>query len=280
MNESKTIKSYRNKESRLNGLYSITPKKYTNTEYNTSSNTNNNIYSYIRHKKINLRNISTKIYPSNTISNTNNNSNLYNSLLKTVAKEKDLPFSYKKYKTLFKKKNNNYTSRNYKSEKLSLKFLNDFFKPESNELTFNNNFRKKMHKISRKNNFSSNFTPTVKTTNNNLDLICSFPKLFNIPHNKMNSRDISVNTSRFFFTNVNNLKYFENVRKLTLTRKNPNSNFNISDNLRKTKPIFIEKLYTFDILKNVRFQIGNREREKFKHFFNSFYKARNLKFNS
>ena len=50
-------------------------------------------------------------------------------------------------------------------------------------------------------------------------------------------------------------------------------------NDEKIKPIFIEKVYTFDILKNLRFNFKNIiEKGKHKAFINSFYITRNLKF--
>ena len=49
----------------------------------------------------------------------------------------------------------------------------------------------------------------------------------------------------------------------------------------KIEPIFIEKVYTINILKNLRFNFQNIvEKGKHKNFINSFYIARNLKFNN
>ena len=82
------------------------------------------------------------------------------------------------------------------------------------------------------------------------------------------------------------LKYDENVKNLTLFKRNNNVNEN--DNFSNSKfnkeniePIFIEKVYSLNILKNLRFNFKTLvEKGKNKNFINSFYITRNLKFNN
>ena len=107
-----------------------------------------------------------------------------------------------------------------------------------------------------------------------------------MPYNKISSPDKHLNTSRFFFKNLKELKYDENVKNFTLVRKNNNSHEN--DNLSKSKfnnesnePIFIEKEYSLNVLKHLRFNFKNLvEKGKHKNFINSFYITKNLKFNN
>lgn len=290
MNSPNTIKSYRNRTNKLNKIFSLLPKQYLNTEANISPYKERQIYSYRDYKpnKVKYRNIlNTEVFPihnnSNSLSNydKSNFSNFSNNyLLKTLNiknKLKYLSLSCKKFK---KFKNN--LSKNNKSEKISLKIINDYFKPEI-ERNINDKNTRINYKVLKKTNFSTQANKTNSTINN---LSYYFPNLFNVPYNKISSPNKKLNTSRFFFKNLKELKYDENVKNLSLIKKN--NIMNDVDNLSKSKinnekigPIFIEKVYTINILKNLRFNFQNLvEKGKHKNFINSFYITRNLKFNN
>ena len=291
MNCSKTIKSYRNRINKLNKIFSLLPKQYINTEANISPYKERQIYSYRDYKpnKVKYKNIlNTEVFPMHNNSNSLSNfykgdfSNFYNNyILKTLNiknKLKHLSLSCKKSKKFI----NNLSKYNNKSEKISIKIINDCFKPET-ERSFSNRNAKINQKISKKINFSTQVNKTNSTINN---LSYYFPKLFNVPFNKISSPCKNLNTSRFFFKNLKELKYDENVKNLSLIKKN--NIISNDDNLSKSKisnerfgPIFTEKVYTINILKNLRFNFQNLvEKGKHKNFINSFYITRNLKFNN
>jgi len=291
MNCSKTIKSYRNKINKLNKIYSLIPKQNFNTDTNISPYKERQIYSYKDYKpnKIKYKNIlNSEVLPINNNSNSLSNfdkgdfSNFSNNyILKTLSiknKLKHLSLSCKKNKKFI-----NYLSKyNNKSEKISLKIINDCFKPETDRNTSSRNTRIN-NKLFKKTNFSTQANKTNSTINN---LSYYFPNLFNAPYNKISSPYKKLNTSRFFFKNLKELKYDENVKNLSLIKKN--NMMNKAENLSKSKinkekigPIFIEKVYTINILKNLRFNFQNLvEKGKHKNFINSFYITRNLKFNN
>lgn len=290
MNESKIIQKYRNRISQLNGIYQIEPPKFIITETNISSLKNSKILSHRNYnsKKVNVQNLIPDTFPINDISlspqKRNNISNSY--LFKTLNNEK-LSSSCKKYKRIYKFNKNNSSKVNNNSEKIGLKYINDYFKPEEAEKVFKNasntfknkTFRKRYHKFTIQENNKKN------TANSNLCYY--FPNLFNVPYNKISSPDKNLNLSKFFTKNLKDLKYNENIKNLSLIRKNNTRNksiFNSSEskfNKEKYEPIFIEKVYTFDILKNLRFNFKNTvEKGKHKNFINSFYITRNIKFNN
>ena len=276
MNCSKTIKSYRNKINKLNKIFSLLPKQYLNTETNISPYRERQIYSYRDYKpnKEKYKNIlNTEVFPiynnSNLLStfNKDNFSNFSNNyILKTLNEKnklKHLSLSCKKSKKFI----NNLSKFNNKSEKISLKIINDYFKPET-ESSLNNKNNRLNQKILKKSNLSTQDNK-INSTNNNLSYY--FPNLFNVSYNKISSPYKKLITSRFFFKNLKELKYDENVKNLSLVKKN---NIMNNDNLSKSKisnenigPIFIEKVYTFNILKNLRFNFQNLvEKGKHKNF--------------
>ena len=139
MNCSKTIKSYRNKINKLNKIFSLIPKQYLNTETNITPYKERQIYSYRDYKpnKVKYKNIlNTEVFPIHSNSNSlsifdkNDFSNFSNNyILKTLNiknKLKNLSLSCKKSRKFI----NNLSKYNNKSEKISLKIINDCFKPE------------------------------------------------------------------------------------------------------------------------------------------------------
>ena len=291
MNYSKTIKSYRNKINKFNKIFSSLPKQYLCTEANIFPYKERKIYSYRNYQpnKVKYKNIlNTEVFPKNNISNSLSNfekgdfSNFSNNyILKTLNvknKLKNLSLSCKKSKKFL----NNLSGCNNESEKISLKIINDCFKPET-ERNLNNKNVRINPKLLKKSYFSTQANKTNSTINN---LSYYFPNLFNVPYNKISSPYKKLNTSRFFFKNLKELKYDENVKNLSLIKKS--NIMSKVDNISKNKinnerigPIFIEKVYTINILKNLRFNFQNIvEKGKHKNFINSFYITRNLKFNN
>ena len=259
MNDSKTIQYNRNIMNKLNLIYSLIPKRIVNTDSNIPSIKERKTYSYRDFKPIKIKttnNINNILSINNSSLTSFNKSNISdNYFFKTLKKEgKKLYFSCKKYKKYQDSPKQN------KSEKIPLKILNEFFKPDIKKIKNKNKKFEIMHKkIFRKQNCSMQ-TNKINTSNNNLSYY--FPNLFNVPYNKISSPDKHLNTSRFFFKNLKELKYDENVKNFTLVRKNNNSHEN--DNLSKSKfnnesnePIFIEKEYSLNVLKHLRFNFKN-----------------------
>ncbi len=282
MNDSKTIQYNRNK---LNTIYSLLPKRLLKTDSNIPSLKQRKIDSYRDFKPIKIKTtntISTDIFSSNNISLSNFDKSyiLYNKLFKTLKQEKKLSLTCKKIKKITSPQKD--SPKQNKSEKISLKIINDFFKPEISKI-YKNKKNILKHKINRKQNLS---TKVNKTNSSNNNLCYYFPNLFNVPYNKITSPEKNLNTSRYFFKNLKELKYDENVKNLTLFKRNNNVNEN--DNFSNSKfnkeniePIFTEKVYSFNILKNLRFNFKTLvEKGKNKNFINSFYITRNLKFNN
>ena len=290
MNESKIVHIYRNKIKRLNEIFSIIPPKFVNTETNISSMKNREIHSYRDYKskkqnipKLNLEALQFKDF---NLSHFNRKNISKNILFQTINNDKKLSLSCKKYKKVYRfNKNNNTSSKhNNNSEKISLKIINDFFKPEETERILKNASKTiSRHTHDRKRNNTIQVENKINSKNNNLSYY--FPNLFNVTYNKTPEKNL--NLSKFFSKNLKDLKYYEILKNLTLIRKNNTQNKNILNsseskiNRERNEPIFIEKVYTFDILKNLRFNFKNMvEKGKHKNFINSFYITRNLKFNN
>ena len=282
MNDSKTIQNNRNIMNKLNLIYSLIPKRILNTDSNIPSIKERKMHSYRDFKPIKIKttnNINNVLSINNSSLSCFNKSDISNNyFFKTLKKEgKTLSFSCKKYKKYPDSPKQN------KSEKISLKILNEFFKPEYIKKIKNKKDEMMHNKIYRKQNNSTQ-SNKINSSNNNLSYY--FPNLFNVPYNKIASPDKNLKTSRFFFKNLKELKYDENVKNLTLFRKSNNSNE--SDNLSKSKfnnennePIFIEKEYSLNVLRHLRFNFKSLvEKGKHKNFINSFYITKNLKFNN
>ena len=290
MNESQTIKSYRNRVTKLKEIDPFIPKRLLNTESNIYTIRDNKIHTYrdFKPKKIIIRNINNnmiKTYNNNSISLFNKNNNNNECLIKKPNNEKILSLSCKKCKNFLYIDNNKLNSSRYnnKSEKISLKIINNYFNPEKKEkersLISRQSIRKQKQKINGIKNDSIQVNKANPANNN---LCYYFPNLYNVPYNKIISPEQNLDISKYFFKNLKDLNYDENLKNLSLMKKNKNVNFSESKCYNeKKKPIFIEKVYAFDILKNIRFNFKSvLEKGKHKNFINSFYITRNLQFNN
>ena len=283
MNDSKTIQYNRNIINKLNLIYSLIPKRVLNTDSNIPSIKERKMYSYRDFPPIKIKttkNINNILSINNSsLSSFNESDTSNNYFFKALRKQgKKLSFSCKKYKKYPDSPKQN------KSGKISLKILNEFFKPKYIKKIKNKNKKAEIinNKIYRK-QYCSTQSNKINSSNNNLCYY--FPNLFNVPYNKIASPDKHLNTSRFFFKNLKELKYDENVKNFTLFRKSNNSNENDNSkskfNNENNEPIFIEKEYSFNVLRHLRFNFKNLvEKGKHKNFVNSFYITKNLKFNN
>ena len=256
----------------FNKNFSTKPKRYYNTNYNFSFFNSNQTHSYrnFRSKRINISNDNEIMTPKNH----------ENNLFKTYSKTNRFFLTHKKLKKVMKPKNNDSSQNSKNTKNIAIKIINDYFKPKTE------NIIKKKHESIRHNskkkmNYSNEYNKTTSTYNN---LSYYFPNLFNLNNNKILSPDKHLNKSKFLFKNINEYNFNEEIKNLSLINKNDKnfSSFKIKNNDSKTiEPLFIEKIYTFDILKNVRFKFENSvEKSKFRNYINSFNKAINLKFNN
>lgn len=256
----------------LNKNFSIKPKRYYNTNYNLSSSNNKQAYSYrnFRPKRINIS-------KDNEIITSNDDQS---SLFKTYSTSNRFFLTYKKLKKSIKPNNNDITQNCRNTKNIAIKIINDYFKPKTERGTkkkkeiVRNNFRRKM-------NYSNVYN---KTTSSNNNLSYYFPNLFNLNNNKILSPEKHLNKSKFLFKNLNDFNFNEEIKNLSLINKSE-KNFcssKIKNNDSEIRePLFIEKIYAFDILKNVRFKFKNSiEKSKYRDYINSFNKAINLKFNN
>jgi hypothetical protein len=281
-----SIHSYRNRINKLNIIYSIIPKQYINTDDNKSleKSGDKQLYSHRYYKPkiktIQYQNINVAKTPTNNSITHTNRSDTHNNnyFMRTYEFNHKYSLSNKKSKNIFKLKENNTSKLNNKSEKISLKLIvNEFCKPDE-KIRIKNKVNMMRSSIIRKKNYSTQYT---KTTSSNNNLSYYYPKLFNVPYNRLLPPDNNINTSTFFFKNLKALNYDEEIKSFTVKKNNNNKKKidKIIDN--KKKPIFIEKIYNFDILKNLRFTFKNPiEKGKLKNFINDFYITKNLEFNN
>ena len=292
MNDNKEVESFRNKsiDSKIN--YSTHPKTYyNNTDNNNSTFETQNLHSIItsrdfKPRRLKIRNYNFDTTPRyNSVTEYNKSFVPNNYLLKTIKPENRFFSSYEKNKKKFLKlKNNSTLKSNNKSESVSLKILNDFFKPErERDLIYNRYIFKP--RILNKKNYSNDFKKTTSTNNN---LSYYFPNLFNFSYSKIISPDKNLDKSTFLFKNLKELNFDEEITDVSSIKNNFFNKFNngfflseINNSSIKNKPIFIEREFTYDILKNLRFKFkGPFEKGKFKNYVNSFNKTTNLKFNN
>jgi hypothetical protein len=256
----------------FNKDFSTKPKRYYATNYNLSSFNCNQTHSdrNFRPKRIDI----SKDGEVNTPNKHQNN------LFKTYSSSNRFFLTHKKLKK-FMKPNKNDLSQTCKNKKnISIKIINDYFKPKTERIfkkkheSIRNNFRRKMN--------NSNDYNKTNSSNNNLSYY--FPNLFNVNNNKIFSPEKYFNKSKFLFKNLNEYNFNEEIKNLSLINKNDKNYFSskIKNNDSEIKePLFIEKIYTFDILKNVRFKFKDSiEKSKYRTYINSFSKAINLKFNN
>ena len=120
-----------------------------------------------------------------------------------------------------------------------------------------------------------------------------FPNLFNVPNNRIMSQT-RIDPSKYLIAPIPTKSFDEEVKSLKVSQlNNQNDNDYVKGNSlyssiitnnkdnekQQNNPVFIEKSYSFDILKNLRFGFKNSvEKGKFRNFINSFCTSRNLKF--
>lgn len=286
MNESQTINSYRNSVNKLNKNVSFIPKRILNTESNIYTIRDNKTHTFrdFKPKKIIIRNSNNNMVSTynNSMSHFNKNKIYNDYLLKKINNEKTLSLSCKKYKNFTYKDNNKNNSSRYnnKPKKIKLNIITNYFNPEETDRTLYSIQTIKKHKP-KNNRINNNSTQVNKINPTNNDLCYYFPNLYNVPYNKIVAPDQNLNISKYFFKNLKDLNYNENLKNLSLIKKNKKVCLSESKCNNEKKPIFIEKVYTFDILKNLRFNFKNViEKGKHKNFINSFYITRYLEFNN
>ena len=290
MEKTLTINSYLKKRN-IRQIPSI-PKLTINPYYKFTISHNkicpNSSYNKMENKIINTE-LSTKFNDYNLL-NTKTFDTPKKYLFKTIWTDTSSSLNRNNRKALFLKTcNAKVTKRTNKSQKVSMKILNDFFKPS---ITKNNKSfftPKKQKRISKNFNFSSE---NKKEMSPNNYLYYYFPNLFNVPNNRIVGPQ-NLNSSKFFVAPLPPLSFKEEVKNLQVfpvfkrnkeNTKTPCISI-ISDykenkeNKEQKNPVFIEKLYKIDVLKNLRFGFKNSvEKSKYCNLIKSFYTAKNLKF--
>ena len=234
------------------------------------------------------KNFFDKIYNSKTYRNDdffsinkNNNKNKYISVKNFITARKYYP-SYLKNRILNEIKNNN-SNMTSGTETIDLKNLNrnlGKYKIKKKIKIGNKNanlYQKRYMSTERNNELSS--------TDKNLSYY--YPNLFNISHNKIKNINSLMknefNISHFLFKRINDSNYNKEIRQFQVTIK-PKSETKNNDNSNGKKKeenkLFTEKVYNFDILKNIRLNFKNSiERAKYKDFIRTFNTTRNIEIN-
>ena len=263
--------------------FSTNPHTYYSTDFNIirlEKKHSHSLHSFLNSEtKISKKNNYEKIQNNNISKTLYNKSLSQNSnMFKTVRTENKFFLSYKKF---LKSINNKISKHKKKPKKITLKILNDFFKPEKEKVLINKQEEKIIKsKVLIKKNYNNEYKK-INSTNNNLNYY--FPKLFNVPNNKILSPDKNLDKSNFLFKNLKELNYEKEIRNLNLIKNNRLFMSEIKNNHIKNRndPIFIERVFTYDILKNLRFKFKSPiEKGKFQKYINSFNTTINLKFNN
>ena len=291
MDEYLTINSYLNKENYKNNpsLPKLTINSFANiSEYNNKIYSNHN-YSKSENKLINTETPSK--YNNYLLLNKKSLESPNKTLFKTIFFKKNSSMNNSiKEKLLLRNNKSILFRKTNKSQKITMKLMNDFFKPEMAKSYKSILTPKKMLNTNKYFNFSSE-GKKEKFPNNYLYFY--FPNLFNVPNNRIMSQT-RIDPSKYLIAPIPTKSFDEEVKSLKISRlKNQNVNDSTKGNSsyssiitnskgnkrQKNNPVFIEKSYSFDILKNLRFGFKNSvEQGKFRNFINSFYTSRNLKF--
>ena len=277
-----TINSYLRKNN--NNHRPSIPKLTINSCYNITTY-NNKIYPNHNYSKTENKLINTEIPPKfNNYMLLNKNylkSPNYN-LFKTISYEKNSSFKRANKPNIYSRNNKSKLSRRTnKSQKVSLKLMNDFFKPEITQSYKSILTPSKIQKSKINFNFSGEAKKEMFPNNY---LYYYYPNLFNVPNNRIMSPH-KINPSKFLIAPLPTTSFNEEVKSLKVTQiKNQNESYNNSigkslyssiitskDNEKQNNPVFLEKLYSIDVLKNLRFGFKNSiERGKYKNFIKSF----------
>lgn len=287
MDKTLTINSYM-KKNNIKLIPSI-PKLKISPYYNITTY-NNKIYPNRYYNKMESKITNTESFPkfnNYKLLNTYTSESSKKYIFKTIWTDGNSSLKNNDNKAIFLKTNKFKTKGNInKSQKVSMKILNDFFKPEtlqSNKSIFT---PKKIKRPNKTINFSCENKKEIPSNNY---LYYYFPNLFNVPNNRVIGPQ-KLNSSKFFVSplpslefkeEVNNLKVYPFINRNFENVKTMSSS--IISNNKETKstkhPLFIEKLYNIDVLKNLRFGFKNSvEKGKYNNLIKSFYTAKNLKF--
>ena len=180
-----------------------------------------------------------------------------------------------------------YPRRTDLSPKIPTKILNDFFNYELSKSSKSILTPKTTPRFTKAYNYSTENKREISKYNY---LYYFFPKLFNVPNNRIEGIS-KLNASKYFISPLSTPRFKEEVKNLKISIFNKKENDNgkslyssiISNSKEEDKykknPLFIQKLYDIDVLKNVRFGFKNSvEKGKFSHLFKSFYTEKNLKY--
>ena len=208
-------------------------------------------------------------------------------LFKTIWTEANSSLKHSNKKNIFLKTSKpKFAGTTNRSQKVSMKLLNDFFKPE---LTKSNKSILTSKRVKKSNNIYNSSTDLRKEVPPHNYLYFYFPNLFNVPNNRIVGPE-HLNSSKFLTAPLPTLSFKEEVKNLKVSRlKNKNNEIGknmgssiISDTKEKKSqknPFFIEKFYNIDVLKNVRFGFKNSiEKSKYKNLIKAFCTAKNLKY--
>ena len=280
------------RKSNNNHKHSTIPKITINPHYNITIYPQK-IFTSRNNNKLENRLINTEI--TQTYNNHNFNfrktsdiSNNY--LFKTICAgaNSSLKHNVKIKKALFlKMRKNKYPKAIGMTPKIKTKILNDFFNPESTQKYQPFLTPKKIPKLNSIYNCSSENKREMSQYNY---LYYFFPNLFNVPNNRIEGIS-KLNASKFFIAPIPSSSFNEEVKSLKVIRFNHKDNDNgkslypsiitnnKEENNDKKNPIFIQKKYNIDVLKNVRFGFKNSvEKGKLNHLIKSFYIEKNLNF--
>ena len=274
-----TINSYKRKLNNRNQL--LIPKITINPRYNITTY-NNKIYSK-RNNNNEIKNKITKteIYSKSPIK-TIDSPNRF--LFKTIFPKNNYHTILNKNYSLLKNKKSKIIKRTTNdSQKISLKLLNQFFKPKIKDKNESNTIQKMPVKLKKK---IYNSSEIKKETSPYNYLYYYFPSLFNVPNNRITGPQ-NLNSSNFLFSSIPKLSFYEEVENLKTSfhKSNKINNNNVCfptdnniENEKTNNPFFVEKFCNIDILKNLRFGFKSWvEKEKYKNLVKSFYTVRNLK---
>ena len=282
------IRLFRKENKKLNKIHLSIPQRYIETDSNSTIKSKKKpILSYdnLKLNTVKIKDFSRDFIPRNITSLTyydkNDKSDTHQNYLYNTFQEQNnffLTFKNKKYPKL---KNINKSQHQYNiSEKITIKTINTDFKPNTERLFTNNKIKIKKTKYARKINYSTDYKKTIPTISH---LIYYYPNLYNLPYNRKLLPKLGLYESKILFRNLKELNYNDQVRKLKLIKRNNTNNSNNTNNdscAKTNEPLFIEETFTYDLLKNVRFNFKNStEKEKFRHYLKSFNTTVNLKFN-
>jgi hypothetical protein len=277
---------YRNKITNKKTL-SI-PKITINPDYNITTY-KNTIYPNKNYTRIENKLLSTELsskFNNYKLFHKNYLDNKSNHLYKTIWTDGNTHSNNSHKKAIYLRTTKTKLIKNTnKSHKVPTKLLNDFFKPQLTESYKSMFSPTKIKKFKKNYNYPSESKKEISPHNY---LYYYFPNLFNVPNNRITGPQ-NLDSSKYLISPVPTISFNEEVQTLKVSRTNNNNNENdknlytsinnSGEKNNKNNPLFIQKFYDIDLLKNVRFEFKNSiERAKYNNLVKSFYTARNLKY--